>query len=401
MRLLFLSNVHPHPIAPGKGTFNASFVQSLSEQDQVRVICPVSWTDQLRSKGKGLPRTTTSLGTNLTADYPTYYFTPRILRSCYAEFMDWSIGSTIQRAIREARPEAIVSYWAHPDGTVAVKHAHQAGIPAIVMVGGSDVLLLANSGSRRKKILETLQNADRVVAVSEDIASRLEHDGVQAEKLRVIRRGVNKEIFHPGDQREARQKLGLPQSRKVVIAVGRLVGVKGFNLLINAFRKLSREGDDLVGFILGEGELRSSLQDQISAAGLSEQVFLPGSQPQTALAEWYRAADLTVLSSWSEGVPNVLMESISCGTPFVATDVGGVSEIADVLHDRLVAAGDVAGLAEGIKTQLQRGKQKSERKFLPTTWEESAELLRQEIRACLGMTEEIHTPPYELVGASQ
>jgi len=400
MRLIFLSNVFPNPIAPGKGTFNASFVRALTAQDDVRVICPVSWTDQLRTRGRGLPPGTERLGPNLTADYPTYYYTPGILRSYYGEYMEWSIGKRVEQAIREMQPDAIVSYWAHPDGSVAVNHARQAGIPAIAMVGGSDVLLLAKSGARRKKILETLKNADRVVVVSEDIAERLERDGISHGKLRVIRRGVQKEIFHPGDQLEARRRLGLPESRKIVIAVGRLVGVKGFDKLIGAFRKLHERGEDILGFILGEGELRKSLQQQIELHGLTERVFLSGSQPQEKLADWYRAADLTALSSWSEGVPNVLLESISCGRSFVATNVGGVSEIADPHLDRLVKTGNIAGLATGILEQLHRETVTVERRFQPTSWEESAELLRNEIRACLGFGEEVNGEPRELVGVT-
>lgn len=71
----------------------------------------------------------------------------------------------------------------HLDGAVAVKYARRAGIPAIVMVGGSDVLLLAKAGVRRKKILDVLRQADRVVAVSEDIARRLERDGDQSRQI--------------------------------------------------------------------------------------------------------------------------------------------------------------------------------------------------------------------------
>lgn len=401
MRLIFLSNVYPNPIAPGKGTFNASFVRALAEQDQVRVICPVSWTDQLRAK-RGLQQPQpTSTGPNLSIDYPTYYFTPRILRSWYGEFMDWSIGSRVREALREMRPDAIVSYWAHPDGAVAVKYARQAGIPAVVMVGGSDVLLLAKSGARRKKILDVLHQADRVVGVSEDIVRRLERDGISAEKLRVIRRGVEEELFSPGDRTQARSRLGLPETRRIAIAVGRLVGVKGFDRLIAAFKHLKENGKDLLGFILGEGEMRASLQKQIESSGLTDRVFLPGSQQQSRLADWYRAADLTVLSSWSEGVPNVLLESMACGTPFVATNVGGVSEIADPRRDRLVQAGDVSELAEAIASRLDLVPPSIPRRFQPMSWSESAELLRAEIRDCLGMCDRNKNPALELVEAGR
>lgn len=385
MKLLFLSNVYPSPVWPGKGTFNRSLIRALSERDQVRVICPVAWTDRLRSRGVKLPTETVEIDARLSVDFPTYWFTPRILRSMYGEFMDWSIGERVERGIRELGAEAIVSYWAHPDGAVAVKHARKAGIPAITMVGGSDVLLLAKSGKRREKILDVLKQSDRVIAVSEDIAMKLERDGIDGEKVRVIRRGVQKELFSPGDQGEARHRLGLPLSRKIIIAVGRLVGVKGFDRLIETCRVLRDQGEDVLCFILGDGELRGALEGQIKRHGLGEKVFLPGGQQQSRLADWYRSADLTVLTSWSEGVPNVLLETIACGTPFAATDVGGVSEISDPVAHRLVRAGDVKGLASTVVEMLKCGKVRGPWRYEPTSWEESAELLRDEIRECAGI----------------
>ena len=67
----------------------------------------------------------------------------------------------------------------------------------------------------------------------------------------------------------------------------------------------------------------------------------------------YNAADLTVLTSHSEGIPNVLLESISCGTPFVATDVGGVSEIASPNIDQLVADDDIEALVQAVVQRIE------------------------------------------------
>ncbi|MFO1020270.1 MAG: glycosyltransferase [Planctomycetales bacterium] len=382
MRLLFLSNIYPSPVSPGKGTFNASLIRALAEQAEVQVICPISWIDRYRHARKNLTSWNPVHSNSPVVEHPTYYYTPKILRGCYGAFLDWSIGSSVRRMIRDFQPDAIVSYWAHPDGAVALRHAHAAGLPAISMVGGSDVLLLGKSGLRRRRILDVLRNSEAVVAVSDDIVRHLERDGIPADKLHVVRRGVDRTLFSPGDQTAARKRLGLPPDVPILIAVGRLVPVKGFNVLIEACHQLQARGQDFRCYLLGSGECHASLSEQIQCLNLNQQVVLQGAQLQSQLPDWYRAADLTVLSSFSEGVPNVLMESIACGTRFVATDVGGVSEIADPDAHRLVPPRDPKAMADAIEELLAQPYVPRPRRFEPNSWQDSASELCAIISRC-------------------
>ena len=105
-------------------------------------------------------------------------------------------------------------------------------------------------------------------------------------------------------------------------------------------------------YLVGDGAGRRDLETLTARLGLEGVVRFVGKVDQTALPDWYRAADLTVLASRSEGVPNVLRESLACGTPFVATRVGGVSEIAAGTTCRLVPAEDPAALSEAIAASL-------------------------------------------------
>jgi teichuronic acid biosynthesis glycosyltransferase TuaC len=115
---------------------------------------------------------------------------------------------------------------------------------------------------------------------------------------------------------------------------------------------LSRDGVNFTGLLIGPGPLRSSLESQVARLGLDGRVRLLGPRPHDQLPDWYRAADLFVLSSYSEGVPVVLLEAAACGTPFVASRVGGIPEIAHLSASRLVPAGDAAALAEAIGASL-------------------------------------------------
>jgi glycosyltransferase involved in cell wall biosynthesis len=103
-------------------------------------------------------------------------------------------------------------------------------------------------------------------------------------------------------------------------------------------------------------------------------VTFAGYVPHADLPDWYRAANLTVLPSRSEGVPNVLLESIACGTPFVASRVGGIPEVADPLVDRLVAPNDRDALADAIVHSLT-SPSRITRRTMPVSTVNSAEHL--------------------------
>jgi glycosyltransferase involved in cell wall biosynthesis len=97
------------------------------------------------------------------------------------------------------------------------------------------------------------------------------------------------------------------------------------------------------------------------------------------LPDWYRAADLTVLPSHSEGIPNVLLESLACGTPFVATSVGGVPEIAREPSE-LVPPGDPEALAAAIGRRLSSGRASGEG-IAPISWADTASSVAALVRS--------------------
>lgn len=349
MRILFCSYAYPNPWQPGLGTFNRTMLAGLAEQHDVRVIAPVAFSERWRKPAaanfEALP--------NVRAEYPTYFYPPKFGRSHYDKFLWWSIRKTVRMTMREFAPDVVLSYWAHPDGTVAVRAAHEAGIPVVVMVGGSDVLLLARSGTRRKVILQTLHDADAVITVSEDLKSTLLNDGLPVDKLCVIGRGVNSSMFHPGDRQAVRRKLGLPMDRPVIVGVGRLVPVKDWFTWLEACGQLIARGVNPACYVCGAGSLEADLRERIAQRGWTDCIELRGSQSSEQLADWYRAADVTLLTSTSEGIPNVLLESMACGGSFVATAVGGIPEIADRVCDRLAPAKNPTAIADAIVDRLR------------------------------------------------
>ena len=263
--------------------------------------------------------------------------------------MWYSLRRTIMEQLRLFRPDAVVGYWTHPDGECA---ARIAGVPSAVMVGGSDVLLLSRNAVRRRRILDVLRAADVVVPVSEDLKTKLVSMGVVADKVHVVPRGVDTSRFLPGDRQASRRKLGIPQGLPVLLWVGRMVPVKGVDVLVDACGRMRDGGVPFHLYLVGTGELRKALAHRVERLDLSGRVTFAGPVRHGDLPDWYRSADVTVLPSRSEGIPNVLRESLACGTPFVASRVGGIPEIAQEGYSWLVPPDRPQELAAALTEAL-------------------------------------------------
>lgn len=139
-----------------------------------------------------------------------------------------------------------------------------------------------------------------------------------------------------------------PSGRRILLAVGRLSGQKQFDVLIGAFAKLAEQYHDWDLIILGDGPLRHALLEQAGADGLEKRVFLPGKAGN--VADWYKSADLYVMSSRFEGFPNTLVEAMAHGVPAISfdCDTGPRDIIRHEIDGLLVPAGDVPGLLSAL-----------------------------------------------------
>ena len=355
MRVLAVTNLYPNPLQPHRAPFNRHQLRLLGARHPLRVIAPVAWTDELalaRAGGR-LARAATLDG--LAVEHPRYYFPPKVARGYYGHCYAASVRGAFRRAARDFAPDVVFAPWAYPDGWAAVRLARRAGLPAVVQVHGSDVKLLDRSPARRRRTAEALAGADAVVAVSRDLRDRVVALGVPADRVAVVYDGVDVEVFRPGDQSAARAAAAYPggwPTEPVLLFVGNLVSVKGIDVLLRALALVPPAR--LV--VVGAGPERARLARQAAALGLSDRVAFLGPLPQAALPNWYRAADLFVLPSRSEGVPNVLLEAGACGTPWVASRVGGVPETPGHASRRLVAPDRPEELAAAIREALAAGR---------------------------------------------
>jgi glycosyltransferase involved in cell wall biosynthesis len=362
VRILALTNLYPNPFQPHRAPFNRQQFRILAASHAIRVIAPIAWTDELKARWKGAPalaKTRTADRDGLTVEHPRYWFTPRLLRRQYGRFFQASTMGAFRRALDEFRPDLVFAPWAYPDGWAAVRLARKAGLPVVIQAHGSDVLLLDRFPARKHRTIQAVRDADGIVAVSQDIANHLVRYGVSADRVRVVYDGVDTSIFHPGPRKEARDRLGVADGDPLLLFIGNLLPVKAVDVLLEACRLLEESGSAFRAAIIGEGPLRITLERLAARLGIAERVRFLGSLPQQQLPDWYRAADLFVLPSYSEGVPNVLLEASACGTPYVASNVGGIPEIAHLGVARLAPPGKPAALADAIRESLSRTDRRS------------------------------------------
>jgi glycosyltransferase involved in cell wall biosynthesis len=162
----------------------------------------------------------------------------------------------------------------------------------------------------------------------------VEDFGVSPWRTRVIPPGVDLDRFQPGDRATARERLGLPLDRRVLVTVRRLVPRMGIDVLLDALRDI-----DALLVVVGSGPSRSTLEAHAAKLGIRDRVVFAGDVEDDALPDYYRAADVAVLPSIAlEGFGLAALEALACGTPVVGTDAGGLPELLLPLQSDLVVA---------------------------------------------------------------
>lgn len=321
MKILILTNLFPTPWDPLRGAFNRQQFERLGEHHEVDVLTAVDFRQRLRGV-RGEVRTPT-----LRTDHFVFVYPPRIGRSLHAVFWLLSLLWQRGRSLRAARYDCLLASWAYPDAVAASWLARRLGIPYLVKVHGSDLNVQASHALRRPQIRAALRGASAVVAVSRALADKVAELGVDRSRLRVIYNGVDHALFAPGSRSEARVRLGLSADAPLLLYVGNLKSSKGCLDLLEAFPAVLAARPRARLVFVGAGPARAALLDRAAALGCAGRVQLVDAVAHAELGNWFRAADLLCLPSHNEGVPNVVLEAMACGTPVVASHVGGIPEV--------------------------------------------------------------------------
>jgi glycosyltransferase involved in cell wall biosynthesis len=259
--------------------------------------------------------------------------------------------------LRQIKADVLCCHGYKPD-IIGWMAALRTKVPAIAVSRGW------TAATFKVKLNETLDRIVlhkmiRVVCVSEGQAARVRCAGIPKNRVVVIRNAIQSERFvntNPSAHNMLKSLLPM-QPSQIVVAAGRLSPEKGFNILVSAASIVARNNPD-VGFVLfGDGPLHQELSRQISAAKINDRFLLAGFRND--LDEFIPHADLVVIPSFTEGLPNVALEACAASVPVVATAVGGTPEIIeDRVNGYLVQPGDPAALAQRISDMLNSEEQR-------------------------------------------
>lgn len=359
MRILLFSTLYPNAIRPHHGVFVENRLRHLLEKSgwSAHVIAPVPWFPSAHPRFGAwadyarVPAREERHG--IAIEHPRYLLPPKV-GMLIAPFGMWLAARRAYRRLIAAgeRFDLIDAHYFYPDGVAAALLAHDAGLPFSITGRGTDLNLIPRHALPRRMIRRAAERASGLITVCAALADDLAATGIDRERISVLRNGVDLKNFRR-DEAEAgklRARLGVPDV-PVLASVGHLIERKGHDLVIRALANIP----EAHLLIAGKGPEEKALRGLAASLGLDNRVHFLGVLPHEALSSVYSAADILVLASSREGWPNVLLESMACGTPVVASAVNGTPEvIEDPVAGCILPARTPAAIADAVSLLLDR-----------------------------------------------
>jgi glycosyltransferase involved in cell wall biosynthesis len=361
--IVVLSTLFPNPAQPTAGVFIRERMFRVGQNLPLTVLAPIPWFPL-----QGLIRywrpnfrpcaPAREVQAGVEVLHPRFFSVPALLKRFDGLFLAVGILPTLLRLKRAGRLDVLDAHFGYPDGYAASLIGRWLKIPVAVTLRGTEVRHAAVPVLRRK-LVKTLHAVQRVFSVSTSLKTLALSFGVGPDKVRVVGNGVDTSKFHPVPRDEARRRLGLPADASVLITVGGLTERKGFHRVIELMPLIRRDVPALYYLVVGgpsaEGDWGPRLRAQVDELGLQEHVRFLGSIPPDQLKWALGAADAFVLATRNEGWANVILESMACGVPVVATDVGGNREvICQPELGEIVPFGEPDALRVALTTALGR-----------------------------------------------
>jgi glycosyltransferase involved in cell wall biosynthesis len=359
MHILTVTTLFPNALQPVHGLFVKARMEAYARRFGHRwtVIAPVPWYPKLPFRTSAqydayarVPAREEAPGR--VTYHPRYLQVPKLGMASHGARMARAVRALAGRVHAEHAVDVVDGHYLYPDGTAALAAGEAIGRPVVLSARGTDLHTFPSLPGIRPLLEGNLRACARLIAVSSDLARIARDLGMDPGRISVIGNGVDAARFRPQDRAASRRKLGAPEDGILLLCVGRLVEVKGFDLVLRALARL--KGPPARAVFAGEGPLRASLEALAARLGLSDRVRFAGAVANDVLPDWYAAADVFVMASAREGWPNAPCEALACGTPVVGPRIPGMEDIVTdpglgILYDR-----SEEGLAGALREALGR-----------------------------------------------
>lgn len=330
MKILVLTTLYPNSQQPRHGIFIENRVlnfKAMYPNADIRVMAAIPWfplsSGMFGEYGKYAKIPASDVRHNLTIYHPRYPVIPKIGMSLAPMLMAMALLPKLKKLQRDGFDfDVIDAHYFFPDGIAATWLAKKLDKPITITARGSDIHLIPQYTIPRRMIKWALRNCTQAIAVCKALADEMLHLEPLCKSVEVARNGVDLIKFSPEQDRDKlREKLDI--TGFTLLSVGNLIELKGHHLIIEALTQLP----NIHLCIAGHGPLENSLKKQVKELNLDNRVTFLGLLNQQQLRDYYAASDALVLASSREGWANVLLESMACGTPVIATAIWGTPEV--------------------------------------------------------------------------
>lgn len=361
--ILVFSSLFPNQASPGNGLFIRERMFRVAKHVNLIVVSPIPWFPgqkllQIFKKNYRPQPDKIEIQQGITVHFPRFLAFPGILRNLDAFMIYHCSLPLVKKLQQEYNIEIIDSHFTYPDGLAATWLARKLGLKSTITLRGTEIPH-SKPPERRKQLLQAWNQADKLFSVSDSLRQHAIALGADAAKFTVIGNGIDTEKFKPTVKAEAKKMLNIDPVTKVLITVGGLVERKGFHRVIACLPELLKQHPKLLYLIVGGANAEGNYQPQICALAeklsVTEHIRFLGSLKPEELSLPLSAADAFVLSSSNEGWANVILEAMACGTPVIASDVGGNAEV--INSDELgyiVPFGDHQKLLQAIQQAFEK-----------------------------------------------
>lgn len=359
MKIFVFTSLFPNHLNPDFGVFIKNRMMSVARLKgyKIVVMAPVPYCPPWKILGKWyefsqIKALETIEGVDVY--HPRYFIIPKLSMIFHGLSMFVFSARLFKRLHQKHSFDLIDAHYIYPDGFAGVALGWLFNLPVIVSARGSDIHFFPKFRAIKPLIKTTLSSADHVISVCNALKNAMISIGCDREKINVIPNGIDIDRFYIMTWEKARSHLKVDLNQKIILSVGSLIPLKGHHLTIEAMKKIIQVIPEAHLYIAGRGEEEARLKEQVSESNLNNQVTFLGHVPNKELIKWYSAANVFCLASSREGWANVIMESMACGTPVVATNVWGAPEVITNSEVGLLVERNVDSISKGLIDALRR-----------------------------------------------